>query len=275
MSFHKYEAALVQFRIPGTAAPPDGVIDLGMESYEASADRRETHSREEPLTTLLSRDGASLVGVPTRLANAGLVLERAYAERRHTGSTEHRASKIYTLITFIFRKGGTPPEDDALLGSLELLARERQNYVKVSEGFNRERVATVHIMGKTPASNAVELKDIEDAEAEAYGILVTRAVRKEDRGAESEKKRARNAVRHAEPLPEAETSVLVPNAPHEPSSPVLDIPPTLDEPRQRAGQVTVAQQATEPKEDWRKHMTKGWSEPPNSFAKLAAFGQRD
>lgn len=179
MSF-PYNVALVQFREPGRNRVPEGIRYLGVETEAAEEARREENGRKSPMTVLVERNGASLVHAMARLAREGLALSHAYAQQRYTIETEHKGSKPYTLTTFVFLSGGQAA-NGPLVEMFEVAARRRYEYVKASEGTSDAGEAMLCLSAKTTANRAAELKYLDDAEADTYGIAVSKAVRKEDR----------------------------------------------------------------------------------------------
>jgi hypothetical protein len=177
MSFSTdYAVALVQFRIPGVNEIPERIRDLGAESAEEREARVARYEAKRPMTTLLERNGASIVRIRRLLEGVGFKLSHAYAHQRRTQETQFKGEKPYTLVTFVFARDGR--SDPKLLALFERYAKRRYEYV-VARRSDDSGEAMFVMTAKTPASPAAELERIEDEGAESFGLTVTRAVRKE------------------------------------------------------------------------------------------------
>jgi hypothetical protein len=168
---------LVQFRLPTGCQIPPGIPLRPAEDY-ASRALREQSNEHRQFSPVLERNGASLAGTPELLLSAGYRLVEASVQQR-TKSRKFQPSKVYFLLTFVFSKEGEHKSD--LLEELRCFSAARYEFLKVVRNESDVNNAILSIVGTTPTGQAVELKQKEDAEASAYGIVVSKAVPKDER----------------------------------------------------------------------------------------------
>lgn len=177
MVFHS-DVVLVQFRIPRRETASKCIRDLGTEN-PTERDARASRSGRGPMRFLLERNGASPLHVGERLASAGFRLVDAHAHVRFTKPQAFKSEKPYRLVTFVFAKDGETAKG-GVAGVFRTFARRRYEYVTVNEGGDDGR-SVIAVLCKTVADRAVQLARLDDEEAGSFGIVVSRAVRKEER----------------------------------------------------------------------------------------------
>jgi hypothetical protein len=176
MSFST-STVLVQFRLPLGYQIPKGVSVRPNEDY-ASRALREQSNEHRQFAPVLERNGASLAGTPELLLSAGYRLVEASVQQR-TKPRQLKPSKVYLLLSFVFSKEGE--HQSSLLEELRHFTAARYEFLKIVRNESEVNNAVLSIVGTTPTGQAVELKQKEDAEAAAYGIVVSRAVPKDER----------------------------------------------------------------------------------------------
>ena len=179
MLFSDFSTALIQFRLPGRNDVPEGIRYLGEETADGRGERLERYERMGPMDPVLERNGAFVAESYNRLATAGFLLVDAFAQTRDSLKSDWKNSKPYTLVTFVFDRD-RPLARSRVIDAFGAFGRSRYEYVSVKRSVARDR-PLICLICKTIAKPAVELKDIEDGEAAAFGIAVSKAVRKEDR----------------------------------------------------------------------------------------------
>ncbi len=167
---------LVQFRFPSLAALPKGVR---IQPLSDQAPRG-----PHPFEKLLERFGASLEDTPGVLRLRGFSITKVYAQQRFTAATEFKQSKPYWLLTYTFRTGkearAVPHAEEHFVAN----ARQRYEAVEISRG-GQSCNPLLSIMAKTVAQTPKQSELLSDAEAEAFGLRLTKALPKQKRAVES------------------------------------------------------------------------------------------
>jgi hypothetical protein len=176
---YNYDVVLAQFREPGEARVPAG-IELSEESPQAGEERCRKNAARGPMTDLVKCNGASFEKLRKRLAQGNYGIDRAYAQVRRSG----KDLKPCTLVTFVFLKGA-PQAPRELEDLFAAFSRRRYEYAQASKGADHSGKPMLVLLAKTTARPAVELEKVEDRNASVYGIVITKAIRKDKRDSQA------------------------------------------------------------------------------------------
>lgn len=144
------------------------------------SDARMKRNEDGEFTVMLRRNGVVGDLVSTRLAEAGLTLVHAYAERRR-----NQYGGMYGLITFRFateHEAAKPRQEELATAGCEALMKQltrrwgEVRFVKFHSGEEGEDKTTLIFASATP--QPIQSKSIEDKAAGALGLKLTASVPK-------------------------------------------------------------------------------------------------
>lgn len=175
--FHDYRTALFQFRLPATYTCTErGIRDRGIETVAARIEREGKYRERPPLTPLLSRNGVLLRHTLERATLSGMRVVSAHIQKRvRPADTSNRKEKAYRLLTFTVSRDGE--ENPDTFRALNHFLESRWEYLDIKGAVGESGTPLLLIMAKTIAERGKNEVIVHDSEADAFGLVVTRAQR--------------------------------------------------------------------------------------------------
>lgn len=171
---------LVQFKVfSGDISTLPSVIRRLDDETPKESDARMKRNEDGEFTVVLRRNGVVGDLVSTRLAEAGLTLVHAYAERRR-----NQYGGMYGLITFRFateHEAAKLRQEELATAGCEALMKQltrRWGEVRFVKFHSEEDEDGTVLIFASPAAQPVQSKVIEDKAAEALGLKLTASVPK-------------------------------------------------------------------------------------------------